>query len=89
MLRALERPLWVPLAAAAQKKPGARFLRKARVVLGPRGQLQVQLLAGVRCPGTTVQIESWTAPMRPSSRNPETSTELIAQATFRARAMWP
>ena len=41
-----ERPLLVPLAAAAQKKPGFRFLQKARVALASRGQLQVQLLAG-------------------------------------------
>lgn len=41
-----ERALRVPLAAAAQKKPGLRFLQKARVVVTARGQLQVQLLAG-------------------------------------------
>jgi molybdopterin molybdotransferase len=41
-----ERPLLVPLAAAAQKKTGFRFLQKARVVVTARGQLQVQLLAG-------------------------------------------
>lgn len=41
-----ERPLWVPLAVAAQKKSGFRFLQKARVVLASSGQSQVQLMPG-------------------------------------------
>ncbi|HSM11653.1 MAG TPA: molybdopterin molybdotransferase MoeA, partial [Lysobacter sp.] len=41
-----ERPLRLPLAAPARKKPGLRFLQKARVVVDGQGQLQVELLAG-------------------------------------------
>jgi molybdopterin molybdotransferase len=41
-----ERPLRLPLAAPASKKPGLRFLQKARVVVDGQGGLQVQLLAG-------------------------------------------
>ena len=41
-----ERPLRLPLAAPARKKPGLRFLQKARVVVDGQGRLQVRLLAG-------------------------------------------
>ena len=42
----IEMPLHLPLAHAIEKKPGLRFLQKARVTLTGKGCLQVQLLSG-------------------------------------------
>ena len=42
----IEMPLHLPLAHAIAKKPGLRFLQKARVTVSGKGCLQVQLLSG-------------------------------------------
>lgn len=41
-----ERPLLLPLAQPVRKKPGLRFMQKARVVLDAQARLQVQVLPG-------------------------------------------
>ncbi len=41
-----EQPLLLPLAAEARKKPGLRFLLKARVVLADGARLQVEVMSG-------------------------------------------
>ncbi len=41
-----ERPLRLPLAQAVRKKPGLRFLQKARVILDAQARLQVRVLTG-------------------------------------------